>query len=143
VCLPIAPHILLSAQVYLAIVTHAQQQIASPCLVSSKLPKKFKKIKKKYIKVFARFSENVLYFCRPHPTLVVGANFCGCIFFDPCLEKNKKNGEKIKKFDSYLCLLEKFREKFSKKENSGFFACSVVLSIVLCFHLVALRLDVS
>jgi hypothetical protein len=97
VCLPIAPHILLSAQVYLATVTHAQQQIASPCLVSSKLSKKFKKIKKKNVKVFARFSENVLYFCRPHPSSVIGVNFCGCIFFDPCSEKNKKNGEKIKK----------------------------------------------
>jgi hypothetical protein len=80
VCLPIAPHILLSAQVHLATVTHAQQQIASPCLVSSKLSKKFRNIKKKIVKVFARFSENVL-FCRPHPTSVVGANFCGCIFF--------------------------------------------------------------
>jgi hypothetical protein len=90
VCLPIAPHILISAQVHLATVTHAQQQIASPCLVSSKLPKKFRKIKKKIVKVFARFIENVLYFCRPHATLVVGANFCGSIFFDPCSEKNIK-----------------------------------------------------
>jgi hypothetical protein len=64
VCLPIAPHILLSAQVYLATVTHAQQQIASPCLVSSKLPKKIQENKeKKLVKVFARFLENVLYFC--------------------------------------------------------------------------------
>jgi hypothetical protein len=46
VCLPIAPHIVLSAQVHLATVTHAQQQIASPCFVSSKLPKEFRKIKK-------------------------------------------------------------------------------------------------
>jgi hypothetical protein len=80
VCLPIAPHILLSAQVRLATVTHAQQHIASPYLVSSKLPKKFMKIKKKIVKVFARFLENVLFFSRPHPTSVVGANFCGCIF---------------------------------------------------------------
>jgi hypothetical protein len=89
VCLPIAPHILLSAQVHLATVTHAQQQIASPCLVSSKLPKNSGK-QKKIVKVFARFSENVLYFCRPHPTSVIGANFCGYIFFYPCSEKNKK-----------------------------------------------------
>jgi hypothetical protein len=82
VCLPVAPHILLSAQVHLATVTHAQQQIASPCLVSSKLPKKIQENKeKKLVKVFARFLENVLYFCRPHPTSVVGANFCSCIFF--------------------------------------------------------------
>jgi hypothetical protein len=101
VCLPIAPHILLSAQVHLATVSHAQQQIASPCLVSSKLQKKFMKTKKKIIKVFARFSENVLYFCRPRPTSVVDANFCGCILFDPCSEKNKRNSEKIKKLDSY------------------------------------------
>jgi hypothetical protein len=52
---------------------------------------------KNIVKVFARFSENVLYFCRPHPTSVVGANFCGCIFFDPCSEKNIKNSKKIKK----------------------------------------------
>jgi hypothetical protein len=44
----------------------------------------------------------VVYFCRPHPTSVVGANFCGCIFFDPCSEKIiKKNSEKINKFHSY------------------------------------------
>jgi hypothetical protein len=91
VCLPIAPHILLSAQVHLATVTHAQQQIASPCLVSSIFAKKIQENKeKKIVKVFAHFSENVLYFCRPHPTSVVGANFCGCNFFDPCSEKIKK-----------------------------------------------------
>jgi hypothetical protein len=90
VCLPIAPHILLSAQVHLATVTHAQQQIASPCLVSSKLPKKFRKTKKKMSMFLHAFSENVLYFYRPHPTLVIGANFCGCFFFNPCSEKNEK-----------------------------------------------------
>jgi hypothetical protein len=47
-------------------------------------------LEKKIVKVFARFSENVLYFWRPHPTSVVGANFCGCIFFDPYSEKNKE-----------------------------------------------------
>jgi hypothetical protein len=90
VCLPIAPYILLSAQVHLATVTQAQQQIASPCLVSSKLPKKIQENKEKNVNVFARFSENMLYFYRPHPTSVVGANFCGCFFFDRCSEKNKK-----------------------------------------------------
>jgi hypothetical protein len=89
-CLPIAPQILLSAQFHLATVIHAQQQIASPYLVSLKLPKKFRKIKEKIVKVFARFLENVLYFCRPHPTSVIGANFCGCIFCDPCSEKHIK-----------------------------------------------------
>jgi hypothetical protein len=29
----------------------------------------------------------VLYFCRPHPTSVVGADLCGCIFFYPFSEK--------------------------------------------------------
>jgi hypothetical protein len=48
------------------------------------------KQRKKIVKVFACFSENVLYFCRPHPTSVAGANFCGCFFFYPCSEKNKK-----------------------------------------------------
>jgi hypothetical protein len=66
-------------------------------LVSSKLPKKFRKIKKKIAKVFARFSENVLYFYRAHPTSVVGANFCSCIIFYPCSKKNIKNSEKNKK----------------------------------------------
>jgi hypothetical protein len=79
----------------------ADPNLASPCLVSSKLPKKFQENKEKNVKVFARFSENMLYFYRPHPTLVVGANFCGYIFFDPCSEKNIKNSKKIKKFDSY------------------------------------------
>jgi hypothetical protein len=101
VCLPITPHILLSAHVHLATVTHAQQQIASSYLVSSKLPKQIQENKEKNIKVFARFSENMLYFCRPHPTSIVGANFCGCIFFGPCSEKNKKIVKKNKKFDFY------------------------------------------
>jgi hypothetical protein len=90
VCLPIAPHILLSAQIHLTTVTHAQQQFASPYLVSSTLPKKFKKIKKKIVKGFARFSENVLYLCRPHPTSVVGANFYGCIFYLSLFRENYK-----------------------------------------------------
>jgi hypothetical protein len=39
----------------------------------------------------------VLYFCRPHPISAVGANFCGCIFFYPCSEKNiKKIVKKLK-----------------------------------------------
>jgi hypothetical protein len=60
--------------------------------------KKFRKIKKKIVKVFARVLENMLYFYRPHPSSVIGGNFCGCIFCDPCSEKNiKKNSEKIKK----------------------------------------------
>jgi hypothetical protein len=70
---------------------------ALPCLVSSKLPKKIRKIKKKNVNVFARFSENLLYFYRPHPTSVVGANFCGYIFCDPCSEKNIKKIAKNKK----------------------------------------------
>jgi hypothetical protein len=57
--------------------------------------------KEKIVKVFARILENVLYFYRPHPTSVVGANFYGCIFFYACSEKIIKNSEKVKKFDSY------------------------------------------
>jgi hypothetical protein len=57
-----APHILLLAQVHLATVTHAQQQIASPCLVSSKLPKKFRKIKKKnYQSFYTLFRERAVF----------------------------------------------------------------------------------
>jgi hypothetical protein len=119
VCLPIAPYILLSAQVYLATVTHAQQQIASPC-----------------VKVFTRFSENVLYFYRPHSTSVVGANFCGCIFFYPCSEKIIKNSEKIKKFDSYWCLFEKSGKNQDKGKNCviclfcAFFPSSFVFTLL-------------
>jgi hypothetical protein len=53
--------------------------------------------KEKNVNVFARFSENLLYFYRPHPTSVVGANFCGYIFCDPCSEKNIKKIAKNKK----------------------------------------------
>jgi hypothetical protein len=59
-----------------------------------KITKKNSGKQKKIVKVFARFRENMLYSCRPHPTSVVGVNFCGGIFFDPCSEKNKKNSEK-------------------------------------------------
>jgi hypothetical protein len=55
-----------------------------------KIAKKIREYKKKNLKGFARFSKNVLYFYRPHPTSVVGANFCSCIFFDPCSVKNIK-----------------------------------------------------
>jgi hypothetical protein len=68
----------------------------------------------------------VLYFCRPHPTSVLGANFCGCIFFDHCLEKIIKNSEKIKKKVWFLLVpFGKIREKFRKKEKSVLFACCV------------------
>jgi hypothetical protein len=94
-CLPIASHILLSAPDHLATVTDAQQQIISPlwlCPVwfHQNCQKNSGKYRKKIVKVFARFSENVLYFCILHPTSVIGANFYGCIFFDPCSEKNIK-----------------------------------------------------
>jgi hypothetical protein len=62
----------------------------------------------------------VLYFCRPHPTSVVGANFCGCIFFDPRSEKNVKNSEKIKKIDSYYCLLENSGKNSGKMKNPDY-----------------------
>jgi hypothetical protein len=55
-----------------------------------KIAKKNQKNKEKIVKVFARFLESVLYFCRPHPISVVGVNFCGCVFFYPCSEKNIK-----------------------------------------------------
>jgi hypothetical protein len=62
VCLPIALYILLSTQVHLAIVTDAQQQIALPCLVSSKLPKKFRRIKKKNCQSFCTlFGEHAVF----------------------------------------------------------------------------------
>jgi hypothetical protein len=67
----------------------------------------------------------VVYFCRPHPTSVVGANFCGCIFFDPCSEKIIKKLWKNKKVWFRLVPFGKIREKFRKKEKSVLFACSV------------------
>jgi hypothetical protein len=64
-------------------------------------------------------SENLLYFCRPHPTSVVGANFCGCIFFDPCSEKNiKKNSKKIKSLIPTSAFWE-ILGKIQKKEKIG------------------------
>jgi hypothetical protein len=108
-----------------------------------KIAKQIQENKEKIIKVFARFSKNVLYFCRPHTTSVVGANFFGCIFFDPCSEKIIKNSEKIKKFDCYKCLLEKSGKNLGKGKNPCYLLVLCVLSVVLCFHLVALRLDTN
>jgi hypothetical protein len=90
-----------------------------------KITKKIQKNKEKIIKVFARFLENVLYFCRSHSTSVIGANFCGCIFCDPCSEKNIKNSKKYKKVWFLHVPIGKIREKFSKKEKFRLFACSV------------------
>jgi len=56
----------------------------------SKIAKKFRKIKKKINKGFARFLEKLLNFCRPHLTSVAVANFCGYILCDPCPAKNIK-----------------------------------------------------
>jgi hypothetical protein len=79
-----------------------------------KIDKKFRKIKKKIVKVFARFSENVLHFCRPRPTSVVGAYFCGCIFFYPCSEKNIK---KVKKNLIPTSAFWKIPRKIQEKEK--------------------------
>jgi len=67
---------------------------------SQKFPKN-KENKEKIDKGFARFSQNLLNFCRPHLTSVVVANFCGYIFCDPCSNKNIKNSEKIQNLDAY------------------------------------------
>jgi hypothetical protein len=50
-------------------------------------------------------------------------NFCGCIFFDPCSEKNKKNGEKIKKV---WFLPVSFGKKQGKIQEKGKFTVSCV-----------------
>jgi hypothetical protein len=67
----------------------------------------------------------VLYICRPHPTSVVGANFCGCIFFYPCSEKIIKKSEKNKIFLIPTSAFWKNQKKFRKKEKSRLLACSV------------------
>jgi hypothetical protein len=41
-------------------------------------------------------------------------------FFYPCSEKNIKNSEKIKKFDSYQCLLENSGNNSGKRKNLGY-----------------------
>jgi hypothetical protein len=67
VCLPIAPHILLSAQVHLETVTHIQEQIVSPlwlCPVwfHQNCQKKFEKIKKKNCQRFCMvFKERAVF----------------------------------------------------------------------------------
>jgi len=66
-----------------------------------KIAKKIRKNKEKNVKGFACFLENLLNFCRPHLTSIVGANFCGYIFCDPCSEKIIKNSKKIINLDSY------------------------------------------
>jgi hypothetical protein len=121
VCLPIAPHILLSAQVHLATVTHAQQQIVSPLWLRpvwfhQNCQKNSRKYRKKIVNVFACFSKIVLYFCRPHPTSIVGANFCVRIFFYPCSEKKIK---KIEKKFKILIPTRAFRKNLGKIQEKG------------------------
>jgi hypothetical protein len=144
VCLPIAPHILLSTQVHLATVTDAQQQIASPCLVSSKLPKKFKKIKKKNCQSFCTLFRERAVFLQTTSHLSCRCQFFWLYLFLSLFRENyKKNSEKIKKFDCYKCLLEKSGKNSGKRKNPCYLLVLCVLSIVLYFHLVALRLDTS
>jgi hypothetical protein len=59
-------------------------------LVSIKLSKKFRKIKKKIVKALARFSEHLLIFCRPHLISVLGETWCSSYFVASCAEKNIK-----------------------------------------------------
>jgi hypothetical protein len=67
----------------------------------------------------------MLYFCRTHPTSVVGANFCGCIFFDPCSDKIIK--KIVKKIKSLIptSAFWKNQGKILKKEKSVLFTCTV------------------
>jgi hypothetical protein len=67
------------------------------CLVSIKLSKKFWKIKKKIVKALARFSENLLFFCRPHLISVLGETCCSFYFVASCVEKNIKKSYKKEK----------------------------------------------
>jgi hypothetical protein len=59
--------------------------------------KKIKKIKKKIVKALARFSENLLIFCRPHLISVLGETWCSDYFVASCAEKNIKKSYKKEK----------------------------------------------
>jgi hypothetical protein len=61
------------------------------------MSKKFRKIKKKIVKALARFSENLLIFCRPHLISVLGETWCSSYFVASCAEKNIKKSYKKEK----------------------------------------------
>ena len=114
------------------------------CLVSSKSPKKSEKYRKKIVKGFARISENFLIFYRPQNTFVAGANFCGCLSCDPSLKKNIKQIVKKRKSLIPTSAFWENPGKIQKKKNLGLLlVLSVIFSIILCFHLIVLRLDTS
>jgi hypothetical protein len=62
-----------------------------------KLSKKIRKIKKKIVKALARFSENLLIFCRPHLISVLGETWCTSYFVASCADKNIKKSYKNEK----------------------------------------------
>jgi hypothetical protein len=82
-------------------------------LVSIKLSKKFRKIKKKFVKALARFSEKLLIFCRPHLISVIGETCCSSYFVASCAEKN------IKK------IIQKRKTKSRVNSTSAFLASRV------------------
>jgi hypothetical protein len=67
------------------------------CLVSIKLSKQFRKIKKKNFTALPRFLENLLIFCRPYLISVLGETWCSSYFVASCAKKNIKKKKSYKK----------------------------------------------
>jgi hypothetical protein len=62
-----------------------------------KIVKKIQENKeKKFVKALARFSENLLIFCRPDLISVLGETWCSSYFVASCAEKISKNHTKKK-----------------------------------------------
>jgi hypothetical protein len=91
-----------------------------------KIVKKFRKIKKKIIKVLARFSENLLFFCRPHLIFVLGETWCSSYFVASCAEKNIKT------------IIQKIKTKSPMIPTSAFLA-SPVQNLRYCHSACSIR----
>jgi hypothetical protein len=95
-------------------------------LVPSKLPKKFRKIKKKNCQSFYTLFRERAVFLWTTSRLSCTCQFLWLhLFWFFFRENYKKNSEKIKKVLFLLVPFGKIREKFRKKGKFMLFACSV------------------